>query len=242
MSLKKTFLVFLLMTSPVIIDGGAQFLTNYLSNNIMRSITGLLGGFGIALLCYNLFRRREIEMERKLSAGFSLILVCSLLFNPVKLYAQEMKIVVLKAGTPVLLEIVETIDSEKANVGDIVKLKVIRPVKVDDIVVIKPGTRAEGKVAEVKKAKGWGVKGEIAMSLTNTYAVDDTEILLSATQRAIGEGKTGTATAVGVGTGLICLPFALTGFLIKGEQGKLLAGQEVKGYVDGDYKIKVSVK
>jgi hypothetical protein len=181
-------------------------------------------------------------MKRKLFVLVFINLLGYLLFNPLKPYAQEKGIVVLKAGTPVLLEIVDTIDSEKANVGDIVKLRVIRPVKVDDIEVIKVGTRAEGKVAEVKQAKGWGVKGEIAMNLTNTYAIDDSEVLLSATQRAAGEGKVGTATAVGVGTGLICLPVALTGFLIKGEHGRLLSGHEVKGYVDGDYKIKISGK
>jgi len=177
-------------------------------------------------------------MKRRLSIGFFVIFICFIL-PAMGLHAQQSKIVVLKAGTPVLLGITETIDSEKANVGDIVKLRVIRPVKVDDTEVIKVGARADGKVAEVKKAKGWGVKGEIAMTLTNTYAVDDTEVLLSATQRATGEGRTGTATAVGVGTGLICLPVALTGFLIKGQQGQLLSGYEVKGYVDGDYKIKV---
>ncbi|MGQ9723111.1 MAG: hypothetical protein ACUVXA_17545 [Candidatus Jordarchaeum sp.] len=180
-------------------------------------------------------------MKKKLSIGLFFIFI-GLFIIGIKINAQETKIVVLKAGTPVLLEITETIDSEKANVGDIVKLRVIRPVKVDDIEVIKVGERAEGKIAEVKRAKGWGVKGEIAMSLTYTYAIDGTEVLLSATQRATGEGKVGTATAVGVGTGLICLPVALTGFLIKGEQGKLLSGQEVKGYVDGDYKIKVVTK
>lgn len=56
MSLKKTFLVFLLMVSPLIIDGTTQFVTNYLSNNFLRSISGLLGGFGFALLSINLFR------------------------------------------------------------------------------------------------------------------------------------------------------------------------------------------
>ena len=89
-------------------------------------------------------------MKRKLFVLVFINLLGYLLFNPLKPYAQEKGIVVLKAGTPVLLEIVDTIDSEKANVGDIVKLRVIRPVKVDDIEVIKVGTRAEGKVADRK--------------------------------------------------------------------------------------------
>ena len=181
-------------------------------------------------------------MKRKLFFWLVISQVGYLLFGPFKLWAQEKRILFLKSGTPVLLEFVETYDSQKTSVGEIVKLRVIRPVSVDNIEVIKAGTRAVGKLAEVKKAKGWGVKGEIAMNVTNTYAIDDSEILLSSTQRATGEGNVGTATAVGVGTGLICLPVALTGFLIKGEQGKLLSGQEIKGYVDGDYKIKVPGK
>jgi hypothetical protein len=179
-------------------------------------------------------------MKRRLLSV--LVVICVYLSSSLtNLPAEEPKIVLLKSGTPVVLEIIETVDSKSASVGSAIKLRVIRDVKVDDVVVIKTGTRAEGKVSEVKSASGWGAKGDIAMTLTNTYAVDDTEILLSATQRAAGESKGGTAAGVGIGAGLLCLPLAATGFFIKGEEGKLPSGCEVKGYVDGEYKIKVQV-
>jgi hypothetical protein len=175
-------------------------------------------------------------MVRKLVSKW-IVIFSGIFFLVSNFYAQERNVGPLKSGTPLLLEITETVDSKTAKVGDLVKLKVIKEVKVDGAVVIKAGSDAEGKVAEVKEAKGWGRKGVISMNLSSTKAVDGTDVLLSATQQSIGRGRAGAATAVGVVAGLIFFPLAFTGFLIKGEQGKLLSGTEVKGYVDGEYKI-----
>jgi hypothetical protein len=185
-----------------------------------------------------------------------IVVFSGVLFVVSTICAQERNVASLKSGTPLLFEITETVDSKTAKVGDLVKLKVLKEVKADGAVVIKAGAEADGKVAEVKEAKGWGRKGAIAMNISSTKAVDGTEVLLSATQKATGEGRGGTATAVGVVAGLIFFPLAFTGFvgvvagliffplaftgfLIKGEQGKLLSGTEVKGYVDGEYKIRM---
>jgi hypothetical protein len=166
-----------------------------------------------------------------------IVVLSGVLFVVSTIYAQEGNVALLKNGTPLLLEITETIDSKTAKVGDVVKLKVLKEIRVDDAVVIKAGAEAEGRVAEVKEAKGWGRKGTISMNLSSVKAVDGSEVLLSATQRATGDGRVGAATAVGVVAGLIFFPLAFSGFLIKGKQGKLLSGTEVKGYVDGEYKI-----
>ncbi|HHT9124913.1 MAG TPA: hypothetical protein ACFYD6_03745 [Candidatus Brocadiia bacterium] len=157
------------------------------------------------------------------------------------LYA-ETKEVTLKAGTVVLLAVDKNVTSKDASIGDIVQLKVIRPVKVDEIVVIKANTPATGKIAELKKAKGWGIKGEISMSINSTTAVDDTEVLLSAYQKREGGGNVGVATAVGVGTGVLCLPVAATGFLIKGKEGEIPLGYEIKAYTIEDVKLKVDLE
>ena len=157
------------------------------------------------------------------------------------LYA-ETKEVTLKAGTVVLLAVDKNVTSKDSNIRDIVPLKVIRPVKVDETVVIKANTPAIGKIAELKKAKGWGVKGEISMSIDSTTAVDGTEVLLSAYQKREGGGRVGGVTALGVGTGLLCLPLAATGFFIKGEQGEIPLGYEIKAYTIEDVKIKVELE
>jgi hypothetical protein len=131
-------------------------------------------------------------------------------------FAQE-GAVLLRSGTPVLLKTYDTITSKTVSLNQIVKLRVIREVKVEDHIVVPFGADGDGKITKVKRPKGWGGKGKLEMVVSSVTAIDGTEVLLSAQQRSEGEGRVGTATAVGVGTGLLCLPFAVTGFLIRGE-------------------------
>lgn len=166
------------------------------------------------------------------------ILVSLSFFSVNNLYA-ETKTVTLRAGTPVLLALKENVTGKGSNIGDIVKFMVIRPVKVDDVVVINVNTEAIGKIADIKKAKGWGRKGDISLNVNSATAVDGTEVLLSAFQKREGDGHVGGATTAGVVGGLICLPIAPVGFLIKGEDGSFPIGYEVKAYTDMDVKIKV---
>lgn len=150
------------------------------------------------------------------------------------------KVVTLRAGTPVFAVFEQSIDSEAANEGDTIYLRVMRPVVVDDVVVIRSGEKVRAKVMEVRKAKGWGRRGDLTVRVESTTAVDGQDVLLSATQRREGEGAGGTATAVGVGAGLLCLPLALFGFAVKGEEGRIPIGFEVKAYTDSDYKVRVA--
>ena len=142
-----------------------------------------------------------------------------LIFFVVNVIYAETKVMTLRAGTPVLLALKENVTGKGSNIGDIVKFMVIRPVKVDDIVVINVNTEAIGKIADIKKAKGWGRKGDISLNVNSATAVDGTEVLLSAFQKREGDGHVGGATTAGVVGGLICLPIAPVGFLIKGEDG-----------------------
>ncbi len=43
------FLIIILIT-PMAIDGGIQYFTRYISNNIKRFVTGILAGFGFIQL------------------------------------------------------------------------------------------------------------------------------------------------------------------------------------------------
>ncbi len=155
--------------------------------------------------------------------------------SPVALGANQ--VVLLRAGTPVFLIFDRSIDSEAVNEGATIYLRVLRPVVVDDAVVIRSGENVRARVIEVKKAKGWGTGGNLTVRVESTTAVDGQEIPLSGEQRHEGEGKVGTATAVGVGAGLLCLPAVLFGFAVKGEEGRIPIAYEVKAYVDQDRKI-----
>jgi hypothetical protein len=183
--------------------------------------------------------RKEVavSLPRRIAAPV-LLLFCLAQASPQALGAD--KVVTLRAGTPVFAVFEQSIDSEAANEGDTIYLRVMRPVVVDDVVVIRSGEKVRAKVIEVRKAKGWGRRGDLTVRVESTTAVDGQEVLLSATQRREGEGAGGTATAVGVGAGLLCLPLALFGFAVKGEEGRIPIGFEVKAYADSDHKVRIA--
>ena len=175
--------------------------------------------------------------KKRLVILFTVFLYLSSAYNIA--FSQEKKYVKLKAGTPILLEFLDTVDSERYKQGQSVPIIVSRSVEVDDYIVIPANSEVYAKVSEVKKAGGWGGKGIIKVTVESCQAIDGQEVLISAVQYSEGSTSRGTATAVGVGTGLICLPFALTGFAVKGEEGVIPAGTKIKARVDTDYKIAV---
>lgn len=136
--------------------------------------------------------------------GLLIVACLSLTFNPYVISLAQDQVLILEAGRPVLLSLEETMSSERASVGDLVKLRVVRAVKVNDIVVIAAGAKATGKVSEVKHKGGFGKKGEIALAVSSVTAVDGQEVPLSATQRREGESRGGTAVGTAVITGVLC--------------------------------------
>lgn len=183
--------------------------------------------------------RKEVTLPSPRSVA-PLVLALFALAQPSPLALGADKVVTLRAGTPVFAVFEQSIDSEAANEGDTIYLRVMRPVLVDDVVVIRSGEKVRAKVIEVRKAKGWGRRGDLTVRVESTTAVDGQEVLLSATQRREGEGAGGTATAVGVGAGLLCLPLALFGFAVKGDEGRIPIGFEVKAYADSDHKVRIA--
>ncbi len=61
-------------------------------------------------------------------------------------------VIPLRAGTPVFVVFDQSIDSEAAQEGETLYLRVLRPVQMDGVVVIRAGEKVRAKVAEVKKA------------------------------------------------------------------------------------------
>lgn len=170
----------------------------------------------------------------------TVILIAYVMVQPSRLALGADQVVMLRSGTPVFIIFDRSIDSEAANEGDTIQLRVLRPVLVNDVVVVRSGENVRARVIELKKAKGWGSAGDLTVRVESTTAVDGQEVQLSAMQRREGEGKGGTATAVGVGLGLLCLPAALFGFAVKGEQGRFPMGYEIKAYSDQDQNIRIA--
>lgn len=147
--------------------------------------------------------------------------------------------ITLHAGTPVILEVSTGFSSDEVQEGESVSLLVLRPVRVRGEILIRRGVAARAKVVKSKAASGWGSGGECAIEVRSVPAVDGSEILLGGRASRRGDNDHGAATALGVGAGIICLPFAAVGFAVKGEEGNFPPGYEIVAHVDGDYKVRI---
>ncbi len=88
----------------------------------------------------------------------------------------------LPAGTLVILESSERIDSDAATVGKTVVFRVRTNVVVDGKVVIATGAIALGRVKNIRKAT-YNNKEEITLELLYAQAVDGQQIPLNGTEQ-----------------------------------------------------------
>ena len=110
------------------------------------------------------------------------------------------KVVMLKSGTMVSLELINRVTSDM-KVGQIVDFRVLSDVKAGGEVVIKAGTIAKGQVVDISKNSMLGQPGEVTLSVKSVTAVDGTRVALTGASlfgaSLIGVFLTGTgATAL----------------------------------------------
>jgi hypothetical protein len=162
---------------------------------------------------------------------FFLIIFCQLYRLA---YTEEIREVTLLPGTIVILKVNETIRGDMAA-GTHVNLSVLSDVTKNQYVIIKAGTPAVGTVASSEKAKMIGREGKVAISVDRTKTVDGQDVLLQGNMSGTGEDKVVTSVVVST---LLC-PLAL---LMKGGEGEIPAGAEVRTYVANEVKVKFPVK
>ena len=140
--------------------------------------------------------------------------------------------VVLKAGTVIPMELVNTITSKTARSGQLVDFRVTSDVKVDGKTVIAAGSIAQGQIVRAKKNGLFGSEGELEIAVKSVKAVDGTTIYLSSNNLS-DEGSNKVALSIVV---TLCCLF---GFLIKGGQAEIPAGIQMQGMVVSNIDINV---
>ncbi len=134
--------------------------------------------------------------------------------------------VVLKAGTAVPMQLVNTVTGKNAAVGQIVDFRVTSDIKVDGVTVIPANSVAKAQVVRAKKNGLFGSAGEIQLTVNSVTAVDGTQVILSGGTLS-DEGKNKLVLSI-----FLC-------FLIKGGQGELPAGMACSPIVSGNTPIVV---
>lgn len=97
---------------------------------------------------------------------------------------------VLKAGTAIPLQSVESIYARNVEVGQDVMFRVVSDVMADGKVVIPQGTIARGKVEEAKKSSLAGTKGRLTISVSNITLASGQQIFVNKTLNFNGKNRT----------------------------------------------------
>ena len=140
--------------------------------------------------------------------------------------------IVVKAGTPVHLELVDNIDGNKVKQGQIVDFRVISDVIVDGKKVITAGSMAKGQIVEQEKSNFLGIPGEVQISIKHVIATDGTMIHLSGSS-LYDEGADRLAISI------VCTLCCILGFLIKGGKAEIPAGTSLQAYVASNTQLEM---
>ena len=116
------------------------------------------------------------------------------LYSNFLLAATEEKIL-LRDGSEVKVKLKNGINSRSSKNGEALKAEVAEDVVVKQRVLIKEGTKVNGYVTGVERAKRLGQEGRINLVVSSTRTVDDQKAPLRALQSSRGESTT-TSTMV----------------------------------------------
>lgn len=218
------------------------------AENIANVILAIVAGFGMYNLFLNVLAlggRGMFLVRRHIGKIFTVIIIINLILISYAFAEDEESVpekpqkIVVPAGTGVILQIEGGVTTKETREGDSVSMHVVSPVRVNDIVVVRSGTPAKGLVAMSRSASSWGGAGELVIEVKYTYTIDGSELMLTGSSSRRGETSHGASAAVAVGTGILCLPLALTGAAVKGEEGRILPGYEIVARTINDQTVRI---
>lgn len=158
----------------------------------------------------------------------ALVLVMVMNFTLIA-FAESVKVPV---GTPVNLQLLETVSSKTAHIGQQVRFSVISDVIIEGETIIKKGAIAIGEVSEVSSAGMVGVAGKLAVTLQLVDAVDGNKIQISATKGAKGKSKLAASIALTA----VCCVLAI---FMKGKNVVYKEGTYYTAYVMAATEVRV---
>lgn len=149
--------------------------------------------------------------------------------------------ILLRAGTPVDVEIMNNLDGKYVNQGQSVDFRVKFDIVVNNRTVVAAGSIAKGIVSRAQQGKGMGKAGVVEITPQYVQSVDGQFIPISGTPM-IFEGKNRSGLAVGgvvlgIATGGIAT--AATGFL-KGKNAQVPVGTSMTCSIASTREITVT--
>lgn len=152
---------------------------------------------------------------------------------------QEVTEIKIPAGTKIEVEAAHTVSSKDLKDGDAITFLTILPLIIGGKTVIEKGAIVTARVTKAKKGGSWGRAGQLAYTMQDVVAVDNSRIPLEFAQSGKGDSKGGTVATGAIVTGLIFLPAApLWGFK-KGKNAVIPEGKRLEVMIHADVTVKV---
>ncbi len=108
--------------------------------------------------------------------------------------------VTLEAGTTLEIRLIDAIDSEQNQIGDVIRATLEHPLVYDERVVVPKGADVEGRIVEAKSAGHFKGRSEIALEMTRLI-VNGKSYQIQTDQFTRQGGSRGKRTAATVGGG-----------------------------------------
>ena len=144
----------------------------------------------------------------------------------------------LEDSTPVILRTKQDISSATVKVGDRVPLRVVKGVRVADLIVIPQGADAWGLVTAVQPKRRKGQPGNLDIAMQSVQLLTGENVPLRAQQHSDGKSRdVGTVADIprlGIGTFGVGIPIVLFSMLEKGSDAYWPAGTKFTAYLNGD--------
>jgi hypothetical protein len=143
----------------------------------------------------------------------------------------------LEDGTVVKLRLVRDLFSSQVEDEEMIDFEVIEDVKVDGVIVIARGAKAEGTIVEAKAARRMGRSGRIGVRLDWAHMVSGKRAPIRAiSARSNGSRVGGVARDMTVAAAFF-FPAAPFFLLKKGKEMKIPKGTLMTAFIDGDVPL-----
>lgn len=150
--------------------------------------------------------------------------------------------ITVPSGTPIRLQLAETISTANARVGQRVPFLVVEDVVLDGVTVIPAGTVVTGAVTKVSEKRPAAMPGKLAVSVDSLTLDDGQELRLQGEVHVKGRTRLFRMMAGMVTTGLVFLPAAPVFLLVQGDDAVALKSTEVTAYVQNETTVTTSIE
>lgn len=156
-----------------------------------------------------------------------------LAFIMVSLSVYSRKEIVLKSGTLIPVQSVNTVRATDVKIGQLIPFRVARDVNVNGVTAIPYGTAVYARVNNAKRSSWWGTKGRLGLSITDIVLPDGTVVPLgNGNFEVCGENRTAISVV------LFCIVTIPTCF-ISGSRAEIKAGVDYPVNVFSDTTVSV---